>query len=198
MKVNSHTTHTARGENQMPGLIKRMTESDFQNLCSKFVSHEVHCCVSTEISYIINRYEDEDAPYKWADVDNHEAYTFQEIEATYEDTYTREELDNIKDAYEDESNDLVDAGIQTGDQQDRNTLLCNKIEEIDDLDPEQQEIYEWWKCNSMLISNLKDAGEPVIKFANIWGRTTTGQSISIDEVIRSIVKKLHNVEIIKE
>ena len=34
---------------------------------------------------------------------------------------------------------------------------------------------------------------------NIWGRTTTGQAIKMDYVIREIVKNLHGgIEIIKE
>jgi hypothetical protein len=40
-----------------------------------------------------------------------------------------------------------------------------------------------------LLEKLEAKGEPILKtdFGDWWGRTTTGQSISIDGVIREIV-----------
>lgn len=61
------------------------------------------------------------------------------------------------------------------------------------LDPEQHEVYEHWTIpEGWTASELQDAGELVFNFCNlrIWGRCTTGQSISMDYVIRKIVKGL--------
>jgi hypothetical protein len=59
-----------------------------------------------------------------------------------------------------------------------------------------QEIYEWWVVDSYLFDWLQEKKEPVIEdFQNhkVWGRTTTGQAISIDGVIRNIC---HDMEIL--
>lgn len=61
------------------------------------------------------------------------------------------------------------------------------------LEPCYDEIYEHWTINEGFIANtLKEHGQVVFDFGGmtIWGRGTTGQSISIDGVIRRIVKEL--------
>ena len=60
------------------------------------------------------------------------------------------------------------------------------------LDPCYDEIYEHWLCDTYTGNVLKAYGQTVFEFGNltIWGRMTTGQSISIDGVIRRIVKEL--------
>lgn len=61
------------------------------------------------------------------------------------------------------------------------------------LDPEQWDVYEHWTIpEGWTGRDLKAAGELVFNFCGlrIWGRCTTGQSISLDGVIRNIVKEL--------
>jgi hypothetical protein len=61
------------------------------------------------------------------------------------------------------------------------------------LDPEQWEIYEHWAIpEGWTGRDLEAAGELIFNFCGlrIWGRCTTGQSISLDGVIRRIVKNL--------
>lgn len=60
------------------------------------------------------------------------------------------------------------------------------------LDPYIHEVYEHWLVDSYFAEQLRAAGEVVFEFQNmtIWGRTTTGQSISIDGVIRRMVREL--------
>jgi len=67
-------------------------------------------------------------------------------------------------------------------------------DEGDHYDSEIKEIFEWWKCDSWLIEKLAEEGEPVIRDFNLWGRTTTGQAIKIDSVIRKLVKKYRGVQ----
>jgi hypothetical protein len=57
-----------------------------------------------------------------------------------------------------------------------------------------KEIYEWWICSDWLIEKLEAKGEPVIKHENLWGRTTTGQAILLDDVISEIA---HDLEILE-
>jgi len=65
---------------------------------------------------------------------------------------------------------------------------CDDICE-DCFEPEPQEIYEWWIVDRGLAYRLAERGEPILKneYGVWWGRTCTGQAISIDNVIRSFV-----------
>jgi hypothetical protein len=66
--------------------------------------------------------------------------------------------------------------------------VCNEF----NLDPEEREVFEYWIVDQYFASELEDAGEKVVTFLNwhVWCRTTTGQSISMDYVIREIVRGL--------
>ena len=57
---------------------------------------------------------------------------------------------------------------------------------------EPSEIYEWWLVSDWLLKKLYDLGEPVLNIdsESWWGRTTTGQAISLDYVIEQIYKTL--------
>ena len=51
-----------------------------------------------------------------------------------------------------------------------------------------QEIFEWWLVSPWLGGKLLLEGDPVIDngYGVWWGRTTTGQAISLDNVIEKI------------
>jgi hypothetical protein len=77
-------------------------------------------------------------------------------------------------------------------------LITNDSEYVEigqhfNLDPDYNEIYEYWTIpEGWTARDLIDEGQVVFEFAGlrIWGRQTSGQSISIDGVIRRIVKDL--------
>lgn len=62
-----------------------------------------------------------------------------------------------------------------------------------DLEPEYYEVFEFWLISDWLARKLEAKGE-IITFdfygLTIWGRTTTGQSISLDNVISEIFTEL--------
>lgn len=60
------------------------------------------------------------------------------------------------------------------------------------LDPDELEVYEHWIVSDWLQRKLAERGEVTGDFAglSIWGRCTTGQSISMDGVIRDIAADL--------
>lgn len=66
-----------------------------------------------------------------------------------------------------------------------------EIADTFNLDPYQIEIYEHWNCSRDMWDMLKSHGEVVFEFENllVWGRTTSGQSIGIDYVIRKAIKE---------
>lgn len=68
--------------------------------------------------------------------------------------------------------------------------LENKIQELESEQEEPQEVFEWWAVSNWLASQLEEQGEPILKneYGTWWGRTCTGQSISMDYVIQEIAK----------
>lgn len=60
------------------------------------------------------------------------------------------------------------------------------------IEPHECEVFEHWAISSWLADKLADKGERVDRdFAGliVWARTTTGQAISIDHVIETIVRE---------
>lgn len=60
-------------------------------------------------------------------------------------------------------------------------------------EPHEREVYEHWIVSSWLADKLEERGEKVDRdFAGliVWARTTTGQAILLDGVIREIVQDL--------
>lgn len=61
------------------------------------------------------------------------------------------------------------------------------------IDPHEREVFEHWSVSSWLASQLEKHGEKVARDwygHNVWARTTTGQSISIDTVIENVVRAM--------
>ncbi|WP_297932242.1 hypothetical protein [uncultured Alistipes sp.] len=52
------------------------------------------------------------------------------------------------------------------------------------------EVVEWWLVDSRLAERLKREGEVIIDALDChwWGRTTSGQAIYMDDVIRKIAE----------
>lgn len=63
-----------------------------------------------------------------------------------------------------------------------------------DLDCEYDEVYEHWAVDPWFGARLKEYGEVVGDFGNltVWGRCTTGQSISLDCVVCRIYDDLQS------
>ena len=64
---------------------------------------------------------------------------------------------------------------------------------IDKETGEPVEVFEWWIVSSWLGRKLEAKDELIIKSGNltIWGRTTTGQSMTIDWIIEKIYDEIH-------
>lgn len=91
-------------------------------------------------------------------------------------------IDSFTKAVRDEVWQLVDE--QGGDYE----WVCNEF----DLEPEYGEIYEHWIVTTYLARLLQQHGHIVEDYLGltVWGRPTTGQAISMDGVIREIVRDL--------
>lgn len=68
---------------------------------------------------------------------------------------------------------------------------CEQIystDEYEELPTECKEVYEWYIVSDWLLEQLEKNNQPILKtdYQNYWGRTTTGQAISLDYVIEKI------------
>ena len=73
--------------------------------------------------------------------------------------------------------------------------LCDE----QDIEPYEREIFEHWAVSQSLHDDLAALGERVDNdFAGmcVWGRTTTGQAISMDSIIRQVLA-MHDARLSK-
>lgn len=66
--------------------------------------------------------------------------------------------------------------------------LSDFYDEVDALESEPQEVFEWWMVSRWLARKLEVMGHPVIVDDEIWGKCTLGQAIYIDSTIRQIAE----------
>lgn len=161
-----------------------------------FVNREVLACVTNMVNYILQQ-DDLDAPFSYDDVENyfmpicpkcHSNYGFKDVTA-----YKCESCDEI---YEEkpETCKCFDPEIdeEKPEFEEITAYKCmdcgHIVEDVDELDNEPQEVYEWWLVTSFLGEKLKEHGEVILNNGGdyIWGRCTTGQAIMLDNVISDI------------
>lgn len=184
-----------------------INETEFQRKCDEFVKREVYCNVSTMAEYILKKsWEDTEAPFNNDDIENQMQSAQFQWDEKWVDIYSTEELEEWKADREsaiEEDRESEIADIEDDPQDDDNEreegvnekydqLLDDLNEVCDEAESqlgEYKEIYEYWVCSPWLIARLREKNEAVIPQEQIWCRCTTGQSISIDGVIRNIVKE---------
>jgi len=155
-----------------------------QRIKDKFVNREVEACISMMAEYILKQ-EDSDAPFCWEDVENYSMPKCSECGSSY--GFEETECDT-----ENENGELIPIeGYKC-----KGCDWFYSIDEYNDLDTEPQDIFEWWIVSNWFGEKLRDKGEPVIEQWGfyIWGRTCTGQSISMDYVIGEICEDMGILE----
>lgn len=107
-----------------------------------------------------------------------------EIGADYEPAETNDDGDEIEGTGTDKPG-LI-ASIQS--EIDYAEQVCSEAR----LDTDYREAYEHWAVSGWLASKLAERGEMIGEICGItvWGRCTTGQSISIDGVILQIANDI--------
>lgn len=96
-----------------------------------------------------------------------------------------------------ENND--DAGNGYIDTNDGQKWACSDWEELChefDIDPYETEILEHWIVSEFLAKELEARGERVefdFQGLIVWGRTVSGQAISMDAIIQDIAKDISKV-----
>jgi len=86
--------------------------------------------------------------------------------------------------------------VNQADIDERIAELENYLTGIESAKGEPQKIYEWLHVSNSLHDNLQKKGEPVWNDGQVyvWGRTSTGQTISSDNVISEICSDMAILE----
>lgn len=182
---------------------KTMKES-INEVAERLVSNEVFYCVSYMVSELSRdpNYMDAILEFSMVYKDNSEAIDdlqdrIDELEAKKDDAVDglNDYTDNLDmDAMEMFYDDCLEA---------IDDLFDNAIEELEndkqDLETEQDypdEALEHWLVSDWLADKLESYGQMVTKDflgLTIWGRSTSGQAISMDYVIQQIAKDMGGV-----
>ena len=161
-----------------------------------FVNENIYFNVSMEITYILNQgFESRDAPFTIDDIENIK----DRDEAIDKILEYFDDIDNDENEVK-ESLELLDIDL---DDIDKNTTINKYLKDylselstedilgyIDDLgiDLENREPYEWWAVSDRMIRYLEDNNGIYIAGTNYWGRTTTGQAIKLDYLMKKFFK----------
>lgn len=137
-----------------------VSESEFQNICEKFIHRWVILNQTTLITELLQK-----GFFSYDDIQN--------LTTVFESSGMGEcsECNHETDVDSDD--------------------ICE-----DCFEPVGQEICQWFAVDSWIAEKLQDQGEPVLitDLGIWWGRTTYGQAISMDSVIRYIVTQVKEVE----
>lgn len=183
--------------------LKAANSSKNQDIKGKFVAQHVHCNVNSLCEYIINKgFEDSNAPFTLDDLHNY--YSYPEYRGTYaafyggNDDQRKEEIERLKES----AHILIDNPKWGFDESltrlidDQVLDIESEIEELEALETEPAEIFEWWAISQYLFEKLKDLGYCVVDAGScyIWGRTTTGQAVLLDHCISKICAEMEILE----
>lgn len=164
-------------------------ETNRQNLAQKIVDREVNCLMSMVVSEFAGMY---------GSVSNdtvEQAFELASSIPSYEEAFEYEgyrvEEDNENDDFliinsDDETVARIDSIMNTKEETIRQ--FCER----EGIDPREHEVYEHWAVSNWLGKKLQAKGEKVdFDFCGlvVWARTTTGQSMILDDVIQSIAVK---------
>ena len=162
-----------------------------QQIKERFVQREVLVCASYMMDELFKAgsYNPTGADLpQYEDITNYWTYSeyygnFADFEGgTYEDLQT--EISRLENLIENEQDE------------DKITDIQAEIDELNDLESEPAEIYEWWIVTGWLAGKLEQQGQCVLEYGNLhfWGRQTTGQAILLDGVISRICEGLQILE----
>lgn len=151
----------------------------------QIVKNEVLVCASGLIELLLNKGQEDqeisNAGYNWENIEN--------LYVLSEDVINKiEELEEDLEKTEEQLQEVEEDSQEWYSLQDNIYEIEEELEELKNSDTEPQEILEWWEITNWLYEKLKENSEPVLStdFGYYWGRTTTGQVISMDYIINKI------------
>lgn len=174
--------------------LKDGNSSKNQAIKGLFIERELYCNVNSLVEFVLNNQEGNDPPFSIDDIENFYSLPEWSGKVLGEDLYFgggSEDDRNIFleefDRMNEESEELFAAGDISEVTHERNLkTISDSRDQVEALETEPAEIYEWYKVSGWLCEKLKEQGQPVISIDNIWGRTCTGQAVLLDGVITRI------------
>ena len=185
--------------------IKAGNDGQNQDIKAQFVGREVFCNVNSLVEYCLKMgFEDRDSPVNYDDLENFYHYPEWAKRVLDRDLYfeggqesDRDTFLEVFDEMEEDSDSLLNDGhISEGTHESNISAINEARREVQDLEQEQSEVFEWWAVGSMLFEDLKKQGQVVIDTGSVhvWGRCTTGQAILLDGVITRICAEMGILE----
>lgn len=156
----------------------KYSNSDYQRDVSRFVEQNVYYCVSSLI-------------YELAQDEKYQEDLLPILVQDDWETPVRKEFSGLDD--DDKQQALGYMNISELDELDHDDFA--ELGDFLRVDPYQNEALEHWIISDWLAARLAEHSEIVttdFMGLTIWGRTTSGQSISIDGVICDIYDELNN------
>jgi hypothetical protein len=172
-----------------------VNSSQNQKIKGKLVERDVYALATHLVEYILshsfddNPRQENEAPFTIDDIQN--MYIYPEYFGAYA---------NFEGGSEEELNEeierLKEIEIKVNPDNKELVKVQEDIAELESLEEEPQEIFEWWIVSKWLGNRLEAEGEPVINDGVhiYWGRTCTGQAILLDSVISQIAYDLEILE----
>lgn len=170
-----------------------------QRIKGEFINKHVYANVNQMVEYILNKgFEDSNAPFNFDDITNFYSYpefygTFANFEGGSEEE-KQNEIERLRDLQNDLYDQILEDKTNEDEIEEKRSKIEEEIEELENLESEPAEIYEWWIVSSYLAEKLNKKGYCIIESENIWGRQTTGQAILLDYIITVICAEMEILE----
>jgi hypothetical protein len=173
-----------------------LTDTQKQNIAEKWCRDMAQFTnENTIVEYVLQKsIEDSEAPFCHDDITNNQPYGLIVIKGCehslseddrdeklefYE--YLRDKAENVRDNLDDSK---IDSHYDRFDNwADNLQATCDDLENMDF--EEHPEIYQWFSCDSYVLSKLEEIGECTLN-GSYWGRTCCGQAIYLDYNIQQL------------
>jgi bisphosphoglycerate-dependent phosphoglycerate mutase len=169
-------------------------DAEYQRSVAGFVNNEVFYCVSSLISELCSNEKYAEDLYSVLSQYDYEEPAIYHIN----DRTDKAELISLAECYgNNDLDELKKLNIEQLKQETIQALHFSQWQgycEAECIEPYQREALEHWIVSDWLADKLEEKGEIIKRdFLNLtlWGRSTSGQSISMDGVITSIYNELH-------
>jgi hypothetical protein len=193
-------------------------EINLQEKCQQLVAREVFYCVSMLISHLAEKEPDNEELLNLMTNYDYEAAAFEEgwrvvevgdryvianpdgesvynAEAENTESFDEDDFEEDDEITFDKWLSSLDEDYFFDDKTDIDFDTWQKLCQSESIDPQENEVLEHWIVSDWLADKLEEKGETVVDDLyglTVWGRTTSGQSISMDHVIRQITQELHS------
>ena len=146
------------------------------------IEQEIYCLANAEVNFILSS-ESMDAPYSWDDLTMSDRYEYNgEFVPFYDISY-----DDLQAEIE-----LLQAKMDQALESNSSDEIEREINELQELQPIENDILQWFYCSEWLATKLSEIGESVIirsSSPSIWGRTCCGQGIALDPTFWDIFQE---------